>query len=285
MSSSVLKAIPELCTECNGFVEPEILSVNIDAKICFDCLEEVEIRHLERDLGLVQEMNRSLLPRRVQEITSWDIGIHYQPARILSGDFYDLLPHHQSDTVGVTVGDIAGKGIPAGMLRTSLQATMRVLDDQQLPPSMLLEQANQYFLEYAHPGRFASVFYGVLENGGGSLSYANGGHLPPLLRRTSGSWEMLESTGTVLGVVERSRYQQHSCSLARGDLLLLFTDGITEAQAPSGEYFDDLNLTATVDRLAGRGAQEIADRVAAGLNLFSPGRPSDDRTLVVLRRC
>jgi sigma-B regulation protein RsbU (phosphoserine phosphatase) len=148
----------------------------------------------------------------------------------------------------------------------------------------MLRSANQNFLTMSGPGRFASVFYGVLNDEDGSLVYANGGHLPPLLRRTSGDWESLEATGMVLGLLEGAHYEQCSVRVEPGELLILYTDGITEAEEPSGAFFEVQNLMAAVEGATALSAQEIAARVAAELERFSPGPPSDDRTLMILRR-
>jgi sigma-B regulation protein RsbU (phosphoserine phosphatase) len=117
-----------------------------------------------------------------------------------------------------------------------------------------------------------------------ALLYANGGHLPPLLRRASGDWEKLESTGTVLGLLDDVSYEGGAVSLEPGDTLVLYTDGITEAEEPAGGFFDEDNLMAAVDSSAEMPPQGIAGYVAAELERFSPGPPSDDRTLLILRR-
>jgi sigma-B regulation protein RsbU (phosphoserine phosphatase) len=161
---------------------------------------------------------------------------------------------------------------------------MRVLNHQCDSPAKLLESANRNFAAVSGSGRFASVFYGVLDDETGSLVYANGGHLPPLLRRAYGGWEQLEATGVVLGLLDGAGYEQRSVSLEPGDLLVLFTDGITEAEASSGGFFEERNLMASVDDSVTLPAQSIVSSVAAELERFSPGPPGDDRTLLVLRR-
>jgi sigma-B regulation protein RsbU (phosphoserine phosphatase) len=272
------------CEMCRGSLERELAAVCPDSPVCFECMGESERGQLEADLRQVQEVNRELLPRVVPEDGRWEIGIHYTPSRILSGDFYDVRFVSGKKSMNLTVGDVAGKGLSAGLLRASLQATMRVLNHQCDSPAELLQSANQNFFTVSGSGRFASVFYGVLDDEDGSLVYANGGHLPPLLRRASGGWEQLEATGTVLGILEDVRYEQRSVSLEPGDLLVLYTDGITEAEEPSGIYFEEQNLMAAVDASATLPARGIAASVAAELERFSPGPPGDDRTLLVLRR-
>lgn len=272
-----------LCVECHGAIEPALLAAYPTSTICLDCMAEPELRRLENDLRSAQVLNATLLPRHVPHSGSWAFGVHYRPSRILSGDFYDILTFPDSGALGLAVGDVAGKGIAAGLLRAAFQATVRTLAHLGLGPAEVMEQANRQFLASANAGRFASVFYGVLDPAEGSLAYANAGHLPPLLRRASGGWETLDATGMVLGVFEGARYQQAVRRLEPGDILVLHTDGVTEAQDPSGGFFDE-KLVEAIDRSPGASAQEITDSVAAALDQFSLGEPGDDRTLLVLRR-
>jgi len=272
-----------LCLECQGVIEPELLAACPGSAICLDCMAEPELRRLEADLRSAQVLNASLMPGNVPHPISWEFGIHYRPSRILSGDFYDVLPLPGSDALGLAVGDVAGKGIAAGLLRAAFQATVRTLAHLGLPPAQVMEEANRQFLTSSHTGRFASAFYGVLSPADGSLVYTNAGHLPPLLRRASGRWETLEATGMVLGVFDGARYQQAAGRIEPGDVLVLHTDGVTEAQDASGTFFDE-RLVEAIDRSPGAPAQDIANRVAAALERFALGEPSDDRTLVVLRR-
>jgi sigma-B regulation protein RsbU (phosphoserine phosphatase) len=273
-----------ICEECHGRLERELAAVRPDSPVCLECMEDSERRQLEADLRQAQEVNRELLPRTLPDNGRWELGIHYAPSRILSGDFYDVRFVPEKKSLILTVGDVAGKGIPAGLLRAGLQATLRVLHQQCDAPAELLESANESFLAVSGRVRFATVFCAVLDDEDGSLVYANGGHLPPLLRRTSGRWEQLEATGSFLGILEGVRYEQRSVSLEPGDILVLYTDGITEAEEPSGSYFDERNLMAAVDASATLSARWIAESVATELESFSPGPPSDDRTLLVLRR-
>lgn len=273
-----------ICVACDGAIEPEFLTVRPDARICLDCMKEDERRALEDDLQVAQEVNRSLLPRRLPRDGAWDVGVHYRPSRILSGDFYDFLPRPEPKALALAVGDVAGKGIPAGLLRSGLQATLRALSHEAFSPSAILERANRHFLAASHPGRFASVFYGVLDAEQNTLVYANGGHNPPLLRRATGEIEKLASTGTVLGAIAGLTFEERVVPIAPGDLLVLYTDGVTEAFDGDDRLFGEERLSCAVHRLSSAPAQEIANGIAADLDEFAPGDPSDDRTLVVFRR-
>lgn len=272
------------CAACDGNVEHAVLLGSPTSSLCFECMGEKQLRVLEDDLRVAREVDRSLLPRRIPSTSSFGFGVHYQPSRIFSGDFYDFLCPTDADEVGLVVGDVAGKGIPAGLLRSTFQATFRALSRQGLSPAELLETANQQLVDASHPGRFATVFYGVLDYETGTLVYANGGHNPPMIRRASGELDLLAPTGMVVGILPTSRYDQSTVTLEPGDVLTLYSDGVTEAEDASGEPFGEMRLAEAVERRRGLPAQDVASGAAAELERFAPGEPSDDRTLVICHR-
>jgi serine phosphatase RsbU (regulator of sigma subunit) len=239
------------------------------------------LARLEADLRSVQEANRSFLS--VPSTPEWDVGLYYRPARILSGDFYDWDAMPGGREVSLTIGDVAGKGLPAGLLRATLQAVVRTLSHERLPVGRILERAHRHFKDLAATTRMASLFHGVLSEDGG-LQYASAGHLPPLLRRDSGAWESLEATGPVLGVLDDPSWREERTEIQPGDLLLLYTDGITDAEDAFGKVFEAERLVALVDAWVQAPAPIIARQLASELERFAPGEPGDDRTLVLARR-
>lgn len=274
--------LEQACTQCDGFVEPELVSVYPSSEVCLDCMGKVERGRLEKELNQVQRLDRSLLPD-VPVVSGWDVGLHYRPSRLLSGDFYDVSVG-ESGAMNLLIGDVMGKGMPAALLRAGLQSSLKALAPEIRSPAHVLEKANQHFLGSASPGRLASVFLGALDPHNGELRYANGGHLPPLLRRASGDWQTLDATGMVLGALPGAAYEEASAALESGDLLVLFSDGFTEAENPAGEVFDEREITRRIDQLPGLPAQVLASSLAEELATFAPGEPSDDRTLLMLRR-
>jgi sigma-B regulation protein RsbU (phosphoserine phosphatase) len=272
------------CDACDGEVEQDVLLGSPTATLCLECMDETDLRKLEDDLRVAREVDRSLLPRRIPSNGRFRFGVHYRPSRILSGDFYDFLQVPVSGSVGLVVGDVAGKGIPAGLLRSTFQATLRALGRQGLSPGELLENANRQLLDSSHPGRYASVFYAELCYETGRLRYANGGHNPPILRRASGEIEPLGATGTVVGILPGARFEEVTTTLEPGDALALYTDGVTEAETPRGEPFGEIRLAELLGRWSGESPQTVADLAAAEVDRFAPGEPSDDRTLVIGQR-
>jgi serine phosphatase RsbU (regulator of sigma subunit) len=186
--------------------------------------------------------------------------------------------------LSLLVGDVMGKGIPAALLRTGLQGALRAFASEVASPARVLEKTNRYFLGSASTGRLASVFYGTLDLEGGTLRYANAGHLPPLLRKPNGIWRTLETTGMVLGALDRVAYGERTVAIDPGDLVVLYSDGITEAENGSGDFFEESRMTAVIDELPDSSVQAVASAIADELARFAPGEPSDDRTLVVVRR-
>lgn len=272
------------CARCDGQVEPELVAVYPDSRICLECMDATARRRLEEDLYSAQEVNRSMLPRVMTRSDDWEIGLHYRSSRILSGDFYDFFIHGGSSRLSITVGDVAGKGIPAGLLRTSLQATLRALREETSRPAELLGSANRHFLSFSQPNRFASVFHAVVDCRRDSLLYANGGHLPPLLKKAAGEWETLDASGPVLGIFDDVIYEDRFRRFEPGDLLILYTDGVTEARDGTGTFFEEQGIRRSVEGVNGMPAQQIAQRIAEALDRFSPGPPDDDRTLLIVRR-
>ena len=145
------------CTECDGLLEPELVSIYPSSQVCLDCMPKSERTQLEKDLNQVQQLDRALLPN-LPVVNGWDVGLHYRPSRLLSGDFYDVREEGDG-RLTIVVGDVMGKGIPAALLRTGLQGSLKALAPEVCSPAKVLEKANRHFLGSASPGRLATVFF------------------------------------------------------------------------------------------------------------------------------
>lgn len=282
MSTHEATTLERPCLQCDGVVEPELVAVYPRSQVCLECMPETERAQLERELNQVQDLDRERLPD-LPRVPGWDLGLHYRPSRLLSGDFYDVRAE-KDGRLTLLVGDVMGKGMPAALLRTGLQGTLKALVPEISSPAEVLEKTNRHFLGTGSATRLASVFFGAVETASGELTYANGGHLPPLVRSRSGHWRRLESTGMVLGALADVPYSEARVWLDPGEVLVLFSDGFTEAENGAGELFDERVIARSIDSIAGAPAQVIASTVAEELARFAPGEPSDDRTLLVMRR-
>lgn len=271
-----------VCTACHGAMEPELVAIYPAMEVCLDCMAPQQKERLQDELNQVQKLDRASLPA-LPRVPGWDIGLHYRPSRLLSGDFYDVRRDRETASLTFLLGDVQGKGIPAALLRTGLLGSLRALSALG-SPAKTLEKTNEHFLEMASPGRLATVFCGVLDAARGEIRYANAGHLPPLVRSARGEWRSLDTTGMVLGAMADVPYAEKRMRLESGDLMVLYSDGITEAENESGIFFDETRLMALVNALSEEPVQQIASSVAEELERFAPGEPGDDRTLVVVRR-
>lgn len=230
-----------LCETCHDPIETDRLLADPLTQFCIDHLTPVEQRALEHDLELAARVQRELLPRRDVRFDGWELAFHYQPAGAVSGDYCDVLPGPSGD-VYFLVGDVAGKGIGAAMLMSHLSAMVRTLISMELPLSQLMERASRVFCESTLPTLYATLVCGRA-SASGDVEICNAGHPPAIVVR-QGSIEKLDANGLPVGMFCSQSFSSHTVSLARGDMLLLYTDGLIEAQNGRGEDYGMERLAA-----------------------------------------
>jgi len=233
----------------------------------------------EREARLIQ---RALLPAPHRRAGPFTIGARWQPAGGFGGDCYDILPSDDR-TLALTIADIAGKGLPAALLMSTLQASVRAFAADAADPSRICTTVNRLLCRNMPSGRFATFACLHLDPASSTVRYSLAGHNPPLLLRTSGDRMRLDCGGTVLGVFEDALYDGASVPLAPGDVLVLFTDGIVEAVNPTGEEYGDDRLWAIVERTSRRSPDEIVDAVFSDVDAFARDGLQDDATVVVVQ--
>jgi phosphoserine phosphatase RsbU/P len=272
-----------ICEVCNGGIEPGHLLSNPMARICIDHLTTDQRRNLEYDLELAHQIQHRLLPQELPRLDGWDIHYHYQPAGLVSGDYCDLIfPEDGTGDVIFLVGDVSGKGVAASMLMAQLHAMFRTLVSVNLPLEKLLASANHLLSESTLSGQFATLMAGRASRSG-QVQLVGAGHLPALLAQDS-VVRSIPAAGLPLGVFCDSRYSTERLQLAPGDTLVLYTDGLTEASGADGEYGEE-RLAKLLAARRGHQAREITLACLDDLRNFSGGaKPSDDLTLLVLRR-
>jgi sigma-B regulation protein RsbU (phosphoserine phosphatase) len=246
-------------------------------------LEEA-YRQVDRELQAVADIQRSLLPQEMPRIDTLKIATHYQTSRRAGGDYYDLF-RLTDDQWGLLIADVSGHGTPAAVMMAVTHCIAHVYPGEPTPPDRLLRYLNRQLTRHytAQSGHFVTAFYGVYEARTRRLTYSCGGHNPPrLLRCGSGSVHSLdEATMPPLGFMTDIEYGSHQIQLEPGDRLVLYTDGVIEAQNASGEMFGTHRLDESLCRCTG-GVEQSIERVLAHLEAFTGGQPAaDDRTLLI----
>ncbi len=246
--------------------------------------EAVEKQRMEDELMIAREIQKGLLPSVLPEIPGMQIAAANISSRQVGGDYYDVIRLDDRRSV-IAIGDVSGKGSPAALLMANLQATIRALVPLDLPLSVLTKKVNELMCENTGGNRFVTFFWGYLDHVGRSLSYVNAGHNYPYLVHIDGSVERLESGGMILGVMKEGiTYEQAAVRLSAGDLLVLFTDGVTEAMNPEGQEFGEERLESLL--LAGRShdARSVAEEIHGQVRAFAREAPqSDDITMMVVK--
>jgi sigma-B regulation protein RsbU (phosphoserine phosphatase) len=234
----------------------------------------------QRELEDARLIQRGLLPTSVPRVPGIDTSVAWQPAEGVGGDCFDTLAF--GDALGVSIADIAGKGLPAALLMSNLQAAVRAFAQDAASPSAICTSVNRLLCRNMVSGRFATFCYARIEPAAGRLVYSNAGHNPPLLVRRDGTTALLSQGGMVLGVFADSPYGQSTLATGRGDRLVFYTDGITEARDAAGDEYGDERLRAVALACRASTADEMKDALLSDVNAFTAGRFEDDATLIVV---
>jgi len=250
-------------------------------------LEVADRLSLKGELEIAREIQLAMLPTGTYQAGDAQIAGVTRPANTVGGDFYDVLPigDDPEQRVIITIGDVAGKGSPAALLMALLLAVLRTLVDERLEARALMKRLNAQIWRHSPGSRFITLFYGVYSPATGSLTYVNAGQNPPLLRRLDGTIERLGATGIALGMFDASTYESVRTTVLPGEMLVLYSDGITEAENPAGEPFEETGLERF---LAARGSDSPATLAPAILQAVEgharDSRFTDDLTVLILKR-
>jgi len=226
-----------------------------------------------------REIQQALMPRELPEIHRCRLAAECIPSRVVGGDYYDAIRLSES-RAAVVIGDVSGKGMPAALLMSNLQAIVRAFAPTGLAPHELCARANQLISANVAPGKYITFFYAVIDTADMRIEYCNAGHNPPVLHHRNGVTETLKEGGPVLGVLRDAAYSSSATDLAPGDCLILYTDGITEAVNAAGEEFGEDRLKALLDQRYA-GADEFRAQIVATVSQYSNGLFHDDVTALV----
>lgn len=247
-------------------------------------MEVADRLSLKNDLEVARDIQTAMLRHDTYRGSGVEAFGQTRPANTVGGDFYEVLPIEDGRLI-VALGDVAGKGSPAALLMALLLAILRTLLDEGLEPAALTDRLNQQIARHAPPSRFITLFLGFYDPRDGRLEFVNAGQNPPLLRRRDGGFERLSTGGMALGLGRRTTYTARETTLLPGDLLVLYSDGVTEAESPDGTPFDEAGLEQVIE---GRRDATAPDLCAAIIERVSrhaqDTRFADDLTVVALRR-
>lgn len=239
---------------------------------------------MELELAQASEIQAMLLPKEAPVYAGYDLAGHNLPCQTVGGDYYDFVPYADG-RIGLVVGDVSGKGLPAAVLMFSLQARVQMLRETNPEPDSAVTLLNRNFAERCPAGKFVTFFYALLDPKTGVLKYSNAGHNYPLLLRADGSVEKLAGGGIVLGLFPMSHYVLRETCLEAGDMLALYSDGVTEACTPSGEEFGEDGLAKFLwERKSGSCGELVSDLVDYLRNWHGSSSFTDDFTIVLVKR-
>lgn len=235
----------------------------------------------QRDEEEARMIQRGLLPSRFPDVPGYGLAGGWRPASGVGGDCYDVLTFDQG-RIGLSIADVCGKGLPAALLMSNLQAAVRAFAQDEARPHSVCASVNRLLCRNMISGRFVTFCYVRLDGPARTLSYAIAGHNPPILLRRSGEVERLSTGGVVLGVFPETAYEEDTLSLAPGDRLVLFTDGITEARNADGDEYEDDRLLASLKRHRALAAPDLQQALFDDVLTFAGGHLQDDATVIVL---
>lgn len=234
----------------------------------------------QREQDEARLIQRALLPTALPELDGVSIAAMWQPASGFGGDCYDVI-RFNAGRAGLTIADVSGKGLPAALLMSNLQAAVRAFASESAVPHEVTASVNRLLCRNIAVGRFVSFCYLDVDRAEGRLTYANAGHNPPVLVRADGRIERLQTGGMVLGVMPDSAYDQRQTSIGPGDRLILYTDGMSEAENPGGEEYGDARIAAVAAANRHLGPQALLDLLFNDVSDHAAGAFADDATLII----
>jgi len=269
-----------LCEECHDPIEPERLIADPLIKLCLGDLTQKQLDAIQEDLQLAAEIQKRLLPKSNFSSEFLDADFAYQPAGIVSGDYVDLIPH--DGELYFILGDVSGKGMAASILMSNLHAMFHVLVPLGLPVCDLVERANRLFAESTRANQYATLVVGKI-NANGEVEMCNAGHLPPIIVGGEKSVE-LGASGLPLGMFSDSSFISSGVRLNPGETLLLFTDGVTEANDNDGTEFGTDRLRESINGSAVGNPTDLLQTCVNAVAAFRNGAArNDDVTMLALK--
>jgi sigma-B regulation protein RsbU (phosphoserine phosphatase) len=264
----------------------EFLEMNYTSAVCLGRFSEEELRQLQSELELSQVIQRGLLPQQVPFIEGMNLAAFNRPAQIVGGDYFDFVDFKDGKH-GLIMADVSGHGVSAGMFMSSLQTAFHTLVPEADSPLDVLERINRLYIQNINFATFVTIFFGQYDPPTRTLSYANAGHSSAYLHRVVTGQEIwLRPTGPAIGLTEGFTIRREEIKLEPGDILLLYTDGITEATDHQGILWGEDRLADIIRQNADSSAERLIQKIVMALKDYTNGSPlDDDVTLVISRVC
>ena len=277
-----------VCEVCRDYIEEDLLQMDYMCRVCLTHLSPEEARHLEADLQLAMDVQQSLLPQDLPDVPGLDVAAYSRPAQIIGGDYFDFF-RFADGGYGFAIGDVAGHGMAASLHMASVQTLLGSIVPSAASPGEVLRRVQHLYQHNVRFTTFVTLVLGSYDPATGEFTYCNAGHNPPFVVRASGDAQeplrWLEPGGPAIGLIEGFEFQQGVIRLEAGDVLILYTDGITEAVNIMEEMFGQERLVQAAAEAMGGSAADIVRGVRERLAEFTGGRPlADDLTLVVLKK-
>jgi serine phosphatase RsbU (regulator of sigma subunit) len=286
MAYNMGKVLSERLAEFDASAFHDLVEKNRQLQKAYDELKAaqaqiIEKERLERELQLAAGIQVSILPHALPKVPGFEFSARMDPARVVGGDFYDVFPL-DDDRIGVLVGDVAGKGVPAAIFMARTHALITAEALRGGTPGAVLRHVNQYLTRLEQTDLFVTVIYGILNCRSGELVYARGGHEIPLKVSVQGQvTELPHNPGMPIGVVPDFDLDEQSVTWVPGDILLLYTDGMCDCRTPQGEDFGRERLGKVLGDLAGAKAQAACDALVKTLLTHRGGADQDDDVTLV----
>jgi sigma-B regulation protein RsbU (phosphoserine phosphatase) len=240
-----------------------------------------QLHEQEHEIAEARAIQEGFLPKEIPQLPGYEIAGAWQSARVVGGDYFDVLPFDQ-ERLGLCIADVAGKGMPAALVMSNLQAAVRGLASPMVPLDELCVRLNSLLCRNMASDRFVTFFYGQLEGPTGVLRYVNAGHNPPIVLHRDGSHHRLLEGGGVLGVFPNQTFAVGTMQLEQGDRVVLFTDGVTEASDSQEEEFGEQRLIDVLEGNRASDARQIQKKILDAAADFSRSAWHDDATLLIL---
>src|SRR5882762_8783888 len=243
----------------------------------------IEKQRLETQLEVARQVQLELLPARDPQLEGFDISAYNFPTEEVSGDYYDWVRIYD-DQIGIVIADVSGKGVPAALLMAFLRASLRAATHIGYAPHISMSKVNYLLWESIERNQFVTAFYGILDATNRTLAYTNAGHNPPLLLTADGNFSFIDRGSVPLGMFKDTRYHEYYLTTEPDDVLMLYTDGVTEAQNAQGEEFGRVRLAEAVKSNRQLGARELIAAVHTEVLAWTEGRgATDDVTFFVIK--